>query len=93
MPDSDLDPWDFSLSQDEFSGSANAKFQSQVCVFTDWAKMPSVTRLSRDKGVPVTHSVFGTDTVTAITAWHCVSSVNTDDSRQTELYYNFTKLQ
>ena len=45
MPDSDLDPYDFSSSQDnDFSGSANAKFKSCVCVFTDWAKTPSVTR-------------------------------------------------
>ena len=26
-------------------------------------------------------------------AWHCVSAVNTDNSRKTESYYNFTKLQ
>ena len=41
------------------------------------------------EGVPITQYLG----LAAITAWHCVSSVNTDDSRQTELYYNFTKLQ
>ena len=40
-------------------------------------------------GVPVTQY----SGLAAITAWHCVSSVNTDDSRPAELYYNSTKLQ
>ena len=83
MPDSDLDPYDFSLSHDNnFSGSDNAKLNR---VFTDWAKMLSVTR--GGGGVPVTHysdrdrTRPGASGLAAITAWHCVSSVNTDDSR------------
>ena len=53
---SDLDLYDFSLLQDnDISGSANAKFKSCVCVFTDWAKTPSVTR---GGGVP-SQSVLG----------------------------------
>ena len=70
MSDTDLDLYDFSLSQDnDFSGSANAKFKSCVCVFTDWAKTPSVTR---GRGVP-SQSVLGPRAhsgLAAIAAWH-----------------------
>ena len=47
MLDSDPDRRDFSLSQDSaFSGSADqCKIREvDVCVFTDWAKTPSVTQ-------------------------------------------------
>ena len=88
---SDLDLYDFSLLQDnDISGSANAKFKSCVCVFTDWAKTPSVTRGGGSQSISTRAAHSG---LAAIAAWHCVSSVNTDDSRQTALYYNLTKLQ
>ncbi len=47
MPGSDSDPEDFSLSQDnDFSGSADQCEirEVNVCMFTDWAKTPSVTQ-------------------------------------------------
>ena len=82
MPDSDLDAYDLSLSQDDFSGSANAKFMS-ACLPT-WRKR-------RYRRQSLAQSPYSS--LAEIAAWHCISSINTDDSRTTELYYNFTKLQ
>ena len=58
-------------------------------MFTDWAKTPSVTRGDSALGsgvpdsevTPVTQSPYSGQT--AIAAWHCVSSVNTDNSQKT----------
>ena len=78
MPDSDLDPYDFSLSQDnDFSGSANAKFKS--CIIYLRVYRLGENGVSHSGGSsqsvlgPRAHSGLAT-----IAACHCVTSVNTD---------------
>ena len=78
MPDSDLDPYDFGLSQDnDFCGSANAKFESRINLRVYRLGENAVSHSTRFRPWWFQSLRPRRPSRAAIAAWHCVSSVNT----------------